>query len=337
MIDHPTHICAYIPNWIGDVAMCTPALRTMHARFPDAELTVVGRAGGCSLLKGLPYIKRFVSIPARPGFIGMVALGKQIKPFAKDIAVVFPHSFRAAFLARMAGSKMIIAYDRNHRNMLLSDPVVPKREDGRIISEYMAWEYLDLLAPLEVEYDGFGLELVKDDRTVAQVREHIVGSGPLVGFAPGAAFGFSKQWPVERFVAVADKLHEEVGARCVLLTGPGEEKTRDKFIELARHPVIIADEGKPSIDCLKATISILDLLVCNDSGPRHVAIAFNVPTVCLMGPMNPVVSAGPYEKGEVIRIDVDCGPCGKPVCTSDHRCMTGIEPQRVVEAVLHHL
>ena len=69
------------------------------------------------------------------------------------------------------------------------------------------------------------------------------------------------------------------------------------------------DDGSPSIAGLKAVISLLDALVCNDSGPRHVAVAFGVPTVCVMGPTAPVYSCGSYERGELVRIDVDCGPC----------------------------
>ena len=201
----------------------------------------------------------------------------------------------------------------------------------------MVWEYNDLLKPLAAQYDGFSLELAADARTVAQVQEHIVGDGPLVGFAPGAAFGPSKQWPVERFAAVADALVEQVGARCVLLTGPGEEETKDAFLKLCKHPVLLCDEGKPTIDSLKATISLLDLLVCNDSGPRHIGIAFNVPTVCIMGSTRPVYSVGPYEKGEVVRIDVDCGPCQKPVCETDHRCMTGVAPETIVPTARKYL
>ena len=62
------------------------------------------------------------------------------------------------------------------------------------------------------------------------------------------------------------------------------------------------------------------------------AVAFKVPTVCVMGSTAPVYSEGPYEKGRVLRIDVDCGPCQKPDCETDHRCMTGISPEWVVEA-----
>jgi heptosyltransferase-2 len=314
------------------VAMCTPALRTIHQRFPEAEITIVGRGGACALVQGLPYIGDIVTIPARPGFFKMLKIGGALRKKRPDLAIVFPHSFRAAFLARISGAANVLGYDRGNRGWLLTDAVEPNRVDGKITPVYMTWEYLDLLLPLKCEYDGFGLQLHADERSVAEVREHIVGDGPLVGFAPGAAFGPSKQWPVERFAAVADALSKQAGARCVLMTGPGEELTRDAFLKAAKCDVILCDEGNPTINSLKATVSILDILICNDSGPRHIAIAFNIPTICIMGSTRPVYSEGPYEKGEVLRIDVDCGPCQKPTCSTDHRCMTGIAPERAVAA-----
>jgi heptosyltransferase II len=337
MAKDPKRILIFVPNWLGDVAMCTPALRTIHQRFPDAELTVVGRGGACGLLKGLQYIDHFVAIPARPGFWEMVKLSRQLKPLGRDLAIVFPHSFRAALLARLSGSQRVLGYDRGIRGWLLTDRVEPHRVEGKVAPTYMVWEYNDLLKPLGAQYDGFGLELAADAQAIAQVQGHIVGDGPLVGFAPGAAFGPSKQWPVERFAAVADALVEQLGVRCVLLTGPGEEDTKNAFLALCKHPVTIYDEGKPTIDSLKATISLLDLLVCNDSGPRHIAISFQVPTVCIMGSTRPVYSLGPYEKGDVVRIDVDCGPCQKPVCETDHRCMTGVSPEAIVSAACKYI
>lgn len=337
MNEEPKHICVFAPNWLGDAAMCTPVLRTLHQRFPDAELTVVGRAGVCALLRGLPYVKRLVTIPARPGPLATIMIGRRLKRHARDLAVVLPHSFRAAALAKLSGSKRIVGYARNKRTWLLTDRVEPNVQDGKITPIYMVWEYLDLIQNIACEYDGFGIELRADPLAVARIKEHMVGDGPFVGIAPGAAYGPSKRWPVERFAEVADRLSRQVGAQCVLLTGPGEEDTRDQIQKFARRPLLVCDEGSPTVDTLKATVSCLDLMISNDSGPRHVAIGFNVPTICVMGPTKPVYTEGPYEKGQVVRVDVDCGPCQKPTCTTDHRCMTRIQPEMVVEAALAHL
>ncbi|HRK34614.1 MAG TPA: lipopolysaccharide heptosyltransferase II [Candidatus Hydrogenedentes bacterium] len=331
------HLLALVPNWVGDVAMCTPALRALSHRFPEAELTVAGRASACALLEGLPYIHRAIQLDARPSAWGMLRAARALRPYARDLAVIFPHSSRAAILARLAGARRRVGYDREGRAWLFTDAVAPHKINGKIEPIYMASEYVDLLAPLECHDDGEGLELAASADALAQIDPHLDGHGPLVGIAPGAAFGPSKLWPAERYAAVADTLAEKAGARCVLLTGPGEEATRDAVIRHAKRPLLQYDEGSPSIAKLKAAISRLDLLVCNDSGTRHIAVAFRVPVVCIMGPTSPKYSCGPYEKGEVLRVDVDCGPCQKPVCTTDHRCMTRITTEWVASTAMQYL
>ncbi len=331
MSDSYSKILALVPNWLGDVAMCTPALRAWHRRFPDAAITVGGKRAACELLEGLPWLAGHVAIGAKKGLWGLLGDGRRLRPHARDLTVIFPHSFRPALLARMAESPRRIGYDRGGRAFLLSDKVEPYREDGVITPVYMVTEYLDLIKGLGCEDDSLGPELWADAETCESMRSHFRREGLKVGFAPGAAFGPSKLWPVERYARVADVLSEQVGAQCVVLTGPGEESTRAAFVNGARAPIIECDEGHPTIATLKATVSQLDLLICNDSGTRHVAVAFHVPTVCIMGPTSPRYSQGPYERGRVLRVDVDCGPCQKPVCETDHRCMTLISEDLVAE------
>jgi heptosyltransferase-2 len=326
-------ILALIPNWIGDVAMCTPALRAVHRRFPDASLIVAGRPAACALLDGLPWIAETAAIGGRDGLPGLLQAGVQLRRRKPSIAIAFPHSFRSAALAWLSGARQRIGYARGGRSAFLTERVPPHQENGQATPVYMATEYMDLVLPLGCEDDGAGLELAADPAQVDSYRKHFAGASPLVGLAPGAAFGPSKLWPADRYAAVADALHERCGARCVLLTGPGEEDTRDAVLANARHPLLRPPES-PTIAGLKAAVSLLDLMICNDSGSRHVAVAFKVPTICIMGPTAPVYSEGPYERGEVIRVDVDCGPCQKPVCTTDHRCMTRVEPDRVTAAAL---
>lgn len=336
MTDHQESILAVVPNWLGDVAMCTPALRVLRNRFPDAAMTLAGPAAACALLDGLPWFDHVVAFGKRPSLAEMLhcagVIRSKLGGKAPDLAVVFPHSFRAALLAWLARARVRVGYNRGGRSFLLTDRVEPYRENGAVTPVYMAREYLDLLRPLGCEDDGHGLELRAQPACVERIRSRLPAKRPLIGLAPGAAFGPSKLWPADRYAKAADQLADSLGAQCVVITGPGEEDTRRHVMQAAATPIVECDEGKPSLDTLKATIAQLDLLICNDSGPRHVAVALGVPTVCLMGPTSPRYSNGPYERGRVLRIDVDCGPCQKPVCATDHRCMTGIAVETVVEA-----
>lgn len=330
-------ILAIVPNWIGDVAMSTPALRALHAQFPDADLSVAGPPTAVALLDGLPWLTRTYTLPRRSGLRILYAARSEFRRERWDLCVVFPHSFRSALFAWASGARRRLGYDRNGRAFLLTDAVPPASNGSRITPIYMGQEYLDLVAPLGCHDDNTGLELRANGRAIARVKEHLVGAGPFVGIAPAAAYGPSKCWPTQRFAEVADRLADEAGVQCVLLTGPGEASTRDAVLRAAKTKLIVCDEGYPTIDSLKATVSNLDLLICNDSGPRHVGVAFKVPTVCIMGPTSPLYSSGPYERGQVLRVDVDCGPCQKPVCVTDHRCMVQITSRQVVETALSYL
>jgi len=331
----PAHILAIAPNWLGDAVMCTPALRAIKRRFPQSILAVAGQPAVCALLEGLPCIDRLHPLPSVRGLFALLSAAWTLAADAEDLAVLFPHSFRAALLARLARAKRRIGYNRDNRRRLLTDAPEPYRENGVITPVYMAREYLDLVAPLGCDDDGLGLELAADPAERAAVRDRFAGDGPLVALAPGAAFGPAKRWPPERFAAVADALAARCGARCALLTGPNEADTRAAVLAAAKSPLLEFSGG--GISRLKAVLAESDLLVGNDSGPRHIAIAFGKPVVCVMGPTSPLYTDSPWEKGRLLRVDVDCGPCQKPVCTTDHRCMTRITADAVVEAALPFL
>jgi heptosyltransferase-2 len=91
-------------------------------------------------------------------------------------------------------------------------------------------------------------------------------------------------------------------------------------------------EGEVPFGALKAIVRRCALMICNDTGPRHVAIAYNVPTVVLMGPTDPRVTHSSYPKALILRQDVPCGPCYLRQCPTDHRCMKMITPEMVIDA-----
>lgn len=330
-IPEPNSILVHLPNWLGDVVMATPALRALRTRYPQAHITWAGRSACCAVLEGLPHANQLHPLSARSGPLDMLRLGSVLQG-RPDLGIAFPHSARAALTLLAARCRTRLGYDRGGRSKLLTHAVPPHREHGKIAPVYMAREYLDLLAPLGVADDDAGLELHADPALVRELRGRMAPSRPVVGLAPGAAFGGSKRWLPERFAEVADRLTRECGAQCLLFTGPGEEDTRNAVRKAARQPLLDPQEGAPSVPRLKAGIAACDLLIGNDSAPRHMAIAFGIPVICVMGPTSPRYTESPWERGEVLRIDVDCGPCQKPVCVTDHRCMTGIPVSRVYEA-----
>ena len=109
----------------------------------------------------------------------------------------------------------------------------------------------------------------------------------------------------------------------------------DRAIESAmRGRADVLDDPILSLGELKSLVRRSDLLLGNDTGPRHIAKAFGVPVVSVFGPTFPEWTATSYEAERILRIDVDCGPCHKRVCPFGHlKCMTGVSVETVTGAV----
>lgn len=333
MIQEHTSILALAPNWLGDAAMATPAFRALKQLHKNAFLTIAGSAAVCALLEESPWADALHPLPVRAGLPVLRREAHSLKNAGRDLIVVFPHSFRSALLARLIGGKERIGYARNGRSFLLTHPVEPYREEGRITPIYMSEEYLNLVAPAGAIGDNAGLELGVSAVLLKETKERLHGTTPLVGIAPGAAFGPSKRWIPEAFAKTADLLFEKRGARCVLITGPNEKDLAQEIRAAAKHPLLEIPRADAGIAGLKAVTASLDLLICNDSGPRHIAVAFHVPVVCIMGSTSPRYTDSPYEKGTVIREPLPCSPCQKAVCPLGHHlCMRLITPERVFSA-----
>src|SRR5690606_25015425 len=148
--------------------------------------------------------------------------------------------------------------------------------------------------------------------------------------APGASYGPSKLWPAERFAEVGDAL-AEVGARIAVIGAPAERGLAERVAGAMRAPAAVL-AGALDLGALKAVMRRARVLVCNDAGARHVAVAFGVPVVTLLGPTALEKTGWNLERVRALWVDVECRPCYRRRCPIDHRCMTRLAPDRVAAA-----
>ncbi|MCK5271713.1 MAG: hypothetical protein KAJ52_04015, partial [Sedimentisphaerales bacterium] len=164
-------------------------------------------------------------------------------------------------------------------------------------------------------------------------RWHLSDEERPVIMVPGGAFGPSKCWPAERFAQVADKLTDD-GYRVIISCAP-DDLERDiarRIASTAKNNIFSLADEKLSLSGLKELIRRCCLMVANDTGPCHIAAAFDVPLVTLFGPTDPRWTATGYENEIRLRVDTDCGPCQRKTCSEDHRCLTEIEVDDVYNA-----
>jgi len=155
-----------------------------------------------------------------------------------------------------------------------------------------------------------------------------VGQGaPLVGFQLGASAAM-RQWPVESFVEVGRGLARRHGLTPVLL-GAGSET------ELARQFAALYGEphgdlvGKTGLAELAGAVSMLRLLVTNDTGTMHLAAGLGTPVLAVFLATAQPWDTGPYLEGACcLEPDMDCHPCAfGSTCPIDWACRGHVRPQ----------
>jgi heptosyltransferase-2 len=324
---------------VGDVVMATPAFRALREQYPKAHLALLCKPYVRPILNGCPWFDEWITYPGR-GLGEFARLVRRLRRERFDLAVILPNSFRSAAEAWLGGVRRRVGYARRGRRRawLLTDPVAPPTDEhGRFQPQNMVDGYLRLCAHLGCENPSQREELFITPecqaRADALLRKYAVGAGTrLVGLNPGGAFGSSKLWPADRFAAVADALVERHGVRIILFGSPSERPLVETVARAMKHPPILPEQGDLDLDVLKPLVKRCALLVTNDTGARHFAVALAVPLVCIMGSTSPAYTAVNLERQAIVRVDVDCGPCQEKVCTQDHRCMTRIPPEMVLAA-----
>lgn len=338
MLDAPRHLAVHAPNWIGDAVMATPALRCLREGLPGARITLAGLRGILPVFRACPWIDATLAIEGR-GLGAMLRAARALRADRPDAALVLPDSFRSALLMRLGGARRLVGYRRDARSWLLSTALPRPSENGRFKPTYMADYYLALTGALGLAASDrrprLFIDEASDARAAAILRAGgLDPAGRFVLLAPGASFGPAKRWPADRFALLADMLREQLGWPSAIVCGPADRAEARGISAAARTaPVDLSDAGV-DLHLLKGVVRRCSLMVCTDSGPRHYAVAFDRPTVCIMGPTRPAYSTTGLDFDRVVRADVACGPCQRGVCRAEHRCMLEISPRMVLDECL---
>jgi heptosyltransferase-2 len=325
----PGRLLVDLPNWVGDQVMAMPAVR----RLEEAN------RGGETVLHCRPPVRRLFELLFPTAAIA--ASARRSFPFTTarrlcrgggrfDVGITFRHASRAKLLLRVAarhtlgsaggGAEVLLSrtfeVDRRRHQLFDADPILSELGLPGVDPEWRPE------LPRRLQQEG-----------EQQLRRLGLGGEKLVGLAPAAAWGASKQWPAARFGRLATELLQH-GLQPVLLIGPGED---DVALEVctaagAKLPVVGADVD---VAGLAGAMVHLAAAVCNDSGPMHLGAMIGVRIVALFGPTDPVRTAPIGSAHRVISRALECAPCLEPLCPLEHNaCLHELEPRTVTEAVL---
>lgn len=329
-----------VPNWVGDVVLATPVLAALRAHFQHTRITYLMRRYVADIVDGGGWHNDAVHWPNRRGLLSeaqMFGLGGRLRSGRFDLAVILTNSFRSAFVAMLARIPHRVGYARDGRGWLLTDKLHPPKRDGEFVPAPVLAYYVAIAERLGCRVRDTKLRLAttsEQERAGENLIRHygLDDGRPYAIINPGAAFGAAKCWPAERFAELCDRLREELALTCVLVGAPNEVPLMREIARRAASQPICCDAPTTTLGSLKPLVRGSSLMVCNDTGPRHYAAAYDIPTVTIFGPTHQAWTDTDYAGEIKIQIPVECGPCQLPTCPLDRRCMTGVSTDRVMSA-----
>jgi heptosyltransferase-2 len=329
----------FLPNWIGDVVMATPAIRALRTLVgPQGRLIGIMRPYVAEVLAGTNWLDEsiYYDKPARRVSLASADVYRALRAARLDRVVLLTNSLRTAWIAWRSGASERIGYAGNWRTWLLNTKVPRSSMPVPTIDGY-----LQLAAAAGATINSRSLELattVADERAADAVWRTL-GLPPgdrVVVLNSGGAYGVAKRWPIEYFAALARRIvaagHWSVLVNC----GPAERQAAQEIERLAADPRIVslARYDELPIGLTKACLRRSRLVVSTDSGPRHIAIAFSKPVVTLFGPTDPAATAIHYTREVFLSLGLDCQPCMARECPlGHHRCMRDLTVDTVYAAV----
>ncbi|PCJ18432.1 MAG: lipopolysaccharide heptosyltransferase II [Candidatus Cloacimonadota bacterium] len=313
-----------IPTWLGDAVMCTPSILKLVELHPNCEITLIGSMISNEALKTLPNVTNTIIDDSKKSsmrLLGLQKLASKLQGF--DFSITFRQSISSALLLKLTGCPIRIGLGKWYQSFLLThDYERPKStHQVQIYTSILEQFFKEKFTPKDM-YLNF---------------EKFRYPKKTIGINPGASYGNAKRWYPKKFAQVAIELSKQ--ADIIIFGGPAE-------VDIAKDIEIILIEsnitnfknlaGKTKVDELISKIAGLDLFVTGDSGPMHVATAYQIPLVSIFGPTDPE-HTHPWQHKNHIMINkkLDCAPCMKRKCPLEHhQCMKDIGSQEVIEASL---
>jgi len=318
-------LVVFAPNWLGDAVMALPAIGDVRRAHPDAVITVAARASVAplfSLVREVDDTHVLASHAAR----GLAASGF-------DAALLLPNSFQSAFVAFRAGIGERWGYRGDWRRPLLTRAVERPERVHQI--EY----YQRLVAGLGISTVARAPSIDVPPEAVRAGGDFLATAGwdrtaPLVGLAPGAAYGGAKRWPSDYFGELARDFKSD--RISVVLVGSRADQSIAREVEASAGGGLLNLVGKTDLPTFAGVLRHCRAVVSNDSGAMHLAAAAGVPVTALFGPTDERATA-PRGIASILTNPVWCRPCMLRECPIDHGCLRGIPARRVHEVTISQL
>jgi len=289
---NPRSILVVASTALGDVLLCTPAIQSLRRSFPDARITVLMHKNYIPLFESCDFIDLIV--PYHGGYRRFVSTVIALRKARPDVALILhgngPQDIQ---LCALSGAPYIFKHpNRSPLRYLLSAEL--QRKKAHTIENKL--ELVRAIGGKELT-TRMAVPTPHEERMAEKFAEY----QGAVGFQMGAADRY-KMWPVEHFAELARRILDHDPQRRIILTGIASERPLgEELKKLCPDERIVNLCGETSIVELPYLLKTLSLLVTNDTGTMHLAIALEVPTLSLFS-ATPAQRLGPYRDQTIHRV-----------------------------------
>lgn len=289
----PQRVCILRLSAIGDVCHALPVINTLRAAWPGTRFTwIVGRLEA-DLIGDVPGIE-FLCFDKSAGIQAYRSLRRQLQGRRFDLLLHMQMALRASLASLSVRAPLRLGFDRTRAHdfqWLFTNRHIPHVPREHVMDSFfgfaravgVAQRRLEWGIPIPAAAESFAREIIP------------VGQDALL-ISPCATGRFHnwRDWPYERYCAVADYVVRELGWRVIITGGSRKsEETAAAAIMAASTVPVINLQGKTNLKKLLALITRARVILSPDSGPIHMATAVRTPVIGLYATTNPD-RAGPY-------------------------------------------
>jgi heptosyltransferase I len=292
-------VCIVMMSALGDAVHVLPVVNALKRHDPACHVTWILQPGPASLMRGHPAVDEILVFERASKWRAFGGIRETLKGRRFDLCIDLQVYFKASVVTAMVDAPVKLGFDRARArdwNWLITNRKIPPHAPQHVQDQY--FEFLHHLGvdpePVEWNLGPWPHERDRQREMFASIDR------PAALLVIGASHP-EKEWMPERWAALADALSAR-GMTPVLAGGrsPRELETEREIVRLAKQPVV-STLGAPLRD-LVGLIDGSELVVSLDTGPMHMAVAMDVPTIALMGYVNPK-RTGPWRRFRELWVD----------------------------------
>ncbi|MFH1824880.1 MAG: glycosyltransferase family 9 protein [Candidatus Firestonebacteria bacterium] len=298
---------------MGDFVLTIPVIDNLKLEYPAAKITVVVR----SYLKELTTLVKNIDDTIIDE--GIISIIKKIREQKYDIALdmLYDYKLKSAVLTFLTGAPVRIGFSGGKREYLFNLMV----KESEFFNKSMREINLEILKKLNVP--------IKINIPRINIKEKNTVIKTCISVHPGGYYP-SQRWDTDKTVDLLKEILVLYKVDIKVIGGINDQKLVESIIANVKDEKVQAVYS--SIKELVNILSESKLLICNNSGPLHLASALGIPTISTMGPTDPVLWWPYGDKNTVIRKNLDCSPCSLGKCATNE-CMHLITVEEMFDAV----